>query len=66
MGSCQKLATDLVMGLLDYGSVLYYGLPNKVTKFQRLQNYAAKMAEINMKVQHWPDINCIGYLWRKG
>ena len=41
--SCQKQASGLVMGLLDYGNALYYGLPNKeVTKFQILQNYAAK------------------------
>ena len=41
--SCQKLASGLVMGLLDYGNTLYYGLPNKeVTKLQRLQNYATK------------------------
>ena len=43
MESCQKLASGLVMGLLDYGNSLYYGLPNKeVTKLQRLQNYTAK------------------------
>ena len=43
MESCQKLASGLVMGLLDYGNALYYGLPNKeVIKLQRLQNYAAK------------------------
>ena len=41
--SCQKLASGLVMALLDYGNALYYGLPNKeVTKLQRLQNYVAK------------------------
>ena len=42
--SClKKLASGLVMALLDYGSTLYYRLPNKeVTKLQRLQNYAAK------------------------
>ena len=43
MESCQKLASNLVMGLLDYGNALYYGLPSKeVIKLQTLQNYAAK------------------------
>ena len=43
MESCQKLASGLVMVLLDYGYALYHGLPNKeVTKPQRLQNYATK------------------------
>ena len=38
-----KVASGQVMGLLDYGNALYYGLPNKeVTKLQRLQNYATK------------------------
>ena len=41
--SSQKLASGLVMGLIDYGNTLYYGLSKKeVTKLQRLQNYAAK------------------------
>ena len=41
--SSQKLASGLVMGLLDYGNALYYRLPNKeVTKLQRFQNYAMK------------------------
>ena len=45
MESCQKLVSGLVMGLLDYGNALYYGLPNKeVTKLWRLQNYAAKQS----------------------
>ena len=35
MDSCQTLASGLVIGLLDYGNALYYGLPNKeVTKLQ--------------------------------
>ena len=33
-----KLALGLVIGLLDYGNALYYGLPNKeVTNFRDLK-----------------------------
>ena len=40
----KKLASGLVMAILDYATALYYWLPNKeVTKLQRLQNYAIKM-----------------------
>ena len=41
--SCQKLASGLVMAILDHGNALYYGMPNKeVTKIQRLQTYETK------------------------
>ena len=53
-GVMSKLVSGLVMGLLDYGYALNYGLPNKeVTKLQRLQNYVTKtiLGRINMIVQ---------------
>ena len=67
--SCQKLASDLVMAILNYGNALYMGCQTKKSQiFRDCKTMLQKQfqARINMIVQHWPDINCIGYLWRKG
>ena len=32
LGSCQKLASGLVVDILGYGNTLYFGLPNKELK----------------------------------
>ena len=43
LDSCQKLASGLVMAMLDYDNAPHNGLPKEeITKLQRLQNYATK------------------------
>ena len=67
--SCQKLGSGPIMG---YEIMAMHSIMDCQTKKSqsfrdfRIMLQKQSQAEINMIVHHWPDINWIGYLWRKG